>query len=103
QLRLVDPPVPQQRFPNGARTYRIMKSAVHSTRSDPRAAPPGGTGGGSEHDAGRLGRIEFTWRAGASSPAHASDSISRVNSDGHTSKGLSQQHRAFGADLLTTV
>jgi hypothetical protein len=61
----------------------------------------GGTGGGSEHDADRLGRIEFTWRAGSSSAAHASDSISRVNSGGHTNEGLTQQRRAFGADLLT--
>ncbi len=77
-----------------------MMTAEDSTRSDPRGVPPGGTGG-SELDAGRLGRIEFTRSAGSSAPPRPTRSIRRVNSGGHTNEGLTQQRRAFGADPLT--
>ena len=56
QIALVHVPalVPQQRFSNRKRAYRIVMMADDSTKRT------GGTGGGSEHVAGRLGTIEFS-------------------------------------------
>src|SRR5271165_1451911 len=99
QVALVHVPalVPQQRFSNRKRAYRIMMMADDSTKRT------GGTGGGSEHVAGRLGTIEFTSREGSPSPDHPRRSISQVDSHGPTSERLTQQRRPFGADVFTPL